>query len=754
MNTGQSVVGFRDSAYLYYPYFKWIDQQWANGDLPLWNPYCDYGYPVVGDGGSSVFYPGKLIFFLWFLDYPVRYGWYLSSHVLLAIFGAYFLARRFGANQIGASVSGIAYGFGGSVLFQVCNVIYLVGAAWLPLGLAAIWAMSKSSQLKYSIASAVIAALMILGGDPQMAYLLASIGIVTSGWSLFRRRYRLGRRKLFLCAALQCLKRLAVFGVLTFLLASIQLMPTYEWATTSSRAMNDLDLVSLSLNSGHRGLDAVYQFSQPPWTLAELVWPNVSGKPYPTHRRWSDILPGAERFWTPSLYVGLLTLFCGLSAIRLWGRSKRRIWLSLLGIVFAIGSFGWFGLMWLLREIAFQFDLQLPQESDELASYVGGLYWLATLLLPKFFMFRFPAKLFVVASLALCVLAGIQFSSRNWQKIKILAALVFFLSLATYVALPHVWPAPAFHRTLPEILNWQGLFGPLDWQGSLEVVRSSILQTIIISAVIFVMTFSNHQMMRLALVGVLICEILVANHWLIPQVDADVFESEVKIASDLEEMEWDESKIRSVIWRPTLPQEFADVSSDDRLAELVLWQRENLHPKHHLELPIALFGSFTSIEPGDTNWFEPVFFSSVFEDSVSQFPGTRFRLVSPDADLKNLGYGSHIQSGGIEVLNVSCNQLRLKIYNGAPAKFVFMVTSAGWEVELKDLSKPKQVTRPELERADRRTAFQLPAGEFEIKFSYNPREFWIGMWISSASWFALIGWFLYALRSRRAGKAG
>ena len=47
MMTGQNVVGFRDSAYLYYPLFKWIDAQWAAGEVPLWNPYCNVGMPVV-----------------------------------------------------------------------------------------------------------------------------------------------------------------------------------------------------------------------------------------------------------------------------------------------------------------------------------------------------------------------------------------------------------------------------------------------------------------------------------------------------------------------------------------------------------------------------------------------------------------------------------------------------------------------------------------------------------------------------------
>ena len=131
--TGQSVAGFRDSAYLYYPLFKWIDMEWAAGAIPLWNPYDGAGQSLLADGSSSVFYPGKLIFGLSFLSYPTRYGWYLSLHVLLAAVTSFGLAKTLGCNRLGRTVAAVSYAFGGSVLFQVSNVIYLVGAAWLPL---------------------------------------------------------------------------------------------------------------------------------------------------------------------------------------------------------------------------------------------------------------------------------------------------------------------------------------------------------------------------------------------------------------------------------------------------------------------------------------------------------------------------------------------------------------------------------------------------------------------------------------------
>ena len=170
MISGQTVCGFRDSAYLYYPLFKWIDSIWAAGEIPLWNPYCNYGLPIVGDGSSSVFYPGKLIFLCRFLSYPSRYGIYLSIHVLIAAAGAYRFARAMKANQAGATLTAVSYAFGGSVLFQVTNIIYLVSAAWLPFALAFVWRGVLGGDWRSSIWAGVVCALMILGGDPQMVY--------------------------------------------------------------------------------------------------------------------------------------------------------------------------------------------------------------------------------------------------------------------------------------------------------------------------------------------------------------------------------------------------------------------------------------------------------------------------------------------------------------------------------------------------------------------------------------------------------
>ena len=63
------------------------------------------------------------------------------------------------------------YAFGGPVLFQYCNAIYLVGAAWLPLGFRAADRWLRQGRRIALAELAVVLAMENLGGDPESAYL-------------------------------------------------------------------------------------------------------------------------------------------------------------------------------------------------------------------------------------------------------------------------------------------------------------------------------------------------------------------------------------------------------------------------------------------------------------------------------------------------------------------------------------------------------------------------------------------------------
>jgi hypothetical protein len=169
------MFAMRDAGHYYYPLFKWCADTWGDGRLPLWNPNENGGVAVCADPTASLWYPGKLLFALPF-SFALRLKLYIVGHVVLCAVGGYWLARRWQASVYGSALAALSYAGGGSVVFLHCNVVYLVGAAWLPFALGHLDGVLRERQYRSVASLAVVLALMVLGGDPQMAYHVLLIG--------------------------------------------------------------------------------------------------------------------------------------------------------------------------------------------------------------------------------------------------------------------------------------------------------------------------------------------------------------------------------------------------------------------------------------------------------------------------------------------------------------------------------------------------------------------------------------------------
>jgi hypothetical protein len=164
--------GYRDAANYYYPLHARTVAQWGAGHLPLWDPGENGGLPLLGNPTAAVLYPGKLVFA------ALPYAWaarvYLIAHVGLAFVAMASCLRGLGVGRGGAAIGGLGYAFGGPVLFQYSNAIYLVGSAWLPLGVQAADAWLRRRCLRALAGLAIVLAMQVLGGDIQSAYLLGA----------------------------------------------------------------------------------------------------------------------------------------------------------------------------------------------------------------------------------------------------------------------------------------------------------------------------------------------------------------------------------------------------------------------------------------------------------------------------------------------------------------------------------------------------------------------------------------------------
>jgi len=653
--SSQSFV-YRDAAHFHDPLFELANGQWASGHVPLWNPLSGAGAPLAADATSSVFYPGKLIFALP-LSYATNYKLYIVGHVLMAAAGAYLLARRWGATVTAAGLCSLSYAFGGNVMFQYCNVVFLVGAAWLPL---AVWATDRllvSRRLAWAPVLGAILAMMILGGDPQSAY---HAGLLAAGYALllWRRRCRKRRRSadratprpaLLTRLARNRLILLAAAALSGAVLAAIQILPTWEWSRHSERAEYELprnvyeavryevECRELRRRALRRGIhedyvssinglfghpepgthhEHVYHFSVGPWRLAEYLWPNFSGRQFPVNRRWIDILPAEGRPWTPSLYMGLLPLLLALGSWRLRRGPTRVRWMSWVALLAVLGSFGWYGLGWLAAEV----HHAMGGDGDLwIGSPVGGLYWAMTVLLPSYVNFRYPAKLLVIAALALSLLAA-----RGWDRafagpapgLRRALMAVGAISLAGAGGMLLFRP---FWQQWMTLAPANELFGPLDAVGAWHDLLRSLLHTALLCS-IFWWLFKWHDasatrcngapnsrratpsgsgrrclpaaIPSLALL-VTAMELAIAQTWMVPLAPRQLWDDPspltAAIATDRAVRGSDSTgRVYRASPRHWTKKEWKNTSSNDRQREGLQWDHDTLMPNYHLRENLTL----------------------------------------------------------------------------------------------------------------------------------------------------------------------
>jgi len=636
----------RDAGHYYAPLFQWARSQWGSGEIPLWNPQENGGYPVSADATASLFYPGKMVFALPLSFYRLN-ACYTLAHLLLAAGGVWLLARRWRVSVAGAGFAAVSYALAGAVSFQYCNVVFLVGAAWFPLALLAADRMYRQRSHFWGLMTGAVLALMTLGGDPQAAY---HAGLCIAGYALlvrrmpeprrasqaltWRRRWLMSRPLLLLtaCGALICL-------------AAVQIFPSWQWAAGSHRAAYihprnvyeaaaELSRSStpvagpVSKRGSKRGSNAlarvqtgifgepesgthhdhIYQFSIGPWRACELLWPNFSGRPFPVNRRWASAIPGADRLWTPSLYAGLAPLLLGLGCMRWRGGKAWQRWMTFTLLFAAAGSLGWYGLGWLLHE--FRAGVLGANPNNVMTGQpVGGVYWFMVTLLPGYAYFRYPAKLATVATLALALLAGLGFDRARQHRWKWPLQSTIVVSVVSVAGLVAALIARPFWDRIMAHTPVDAFTGPVSSTGSANDLLFSLLHAVLL-CVIFGWLFTRKTRGRrwqAALLVITSLELCIAHGWTAPVAPDALWEAKpyaAKVLDAAESSAGSSSASKPRVYRARgakwLPAAWRRSSSEARQRDGLRWDRATLSPKHHLTTGYCVMtGTHTSITPHD-----------------------------------------------------------------------------------------------------------------------------------------------------------
>jgi hypothetical protein len=632
---------FRDASQTYYPLYRRIQEAWAAGRWPLWMDEANGGVPLLGNPISAVLYPGKLVYSL--LPYAWAARVYVIVHVLLAFAAMVALLRSWGMPVAAAAVGGLSYAFSGPVLFQYANVIFLVGASWMPLGLLAIDRWLRYRARPALIGLAGVLSMQVLGGDLESAYLLGVAGAVYCvGLACGKTRpmhwvllvvglvafYALevwlathlawlsrtqppgspvvvGHRRAVMMIALlglglvvallvkrkrdlaRGLSGLAAAGLLALALTAAQVWPTVELASQSVRAINP--------NS-----QDIYAYSFRPARMLEWAWPNVSGTLDRGNTRWLETLPRrySEDFWIPSAYLGglALVLACGAAGIR--DGPPWRIWLAGLALVGILGSMGEYAspLFW-TRPHSASVAVTGPSEppsgpavrtGGQLTDGDGGFYWLLTVALPGFGSFRYPEKLLTIATLGLAGLAALGWHRVTQGRTRRCSQLGLAGLAATLCALGFLALAPATAGGFLTGRVWiaPSAFGPLDVSGALSDIRTALIHAalVLFLSIVLIRLAPRRPRSAGALALVLVALDLIAADrriiWTVPQSLFDKVPRLVEIIEEAERSEPSQGPFRIHRMGIWQPLGWFMAGSEDRHEEMLRWQRDTLMPLH------------------------------------------------------------------------------------------------------------------------------------------------------------------------------
>jgi hypothetical protein len=270
------------------PRDRFLASSIANGDgIPQWAPGIFGGAPGLASQEFGFLYPPNFLLALLAGDRAKAIG--LALHFVLGAFGVLALARRLGASEGAALLSGTAFMFGGAVVCAHVAPPYVVSAAWTAW---AAWAALGMARRQGGVAVATIAFLSIfLEGEPFGCPLaaLVAFGVVLVSEDLF--------------GVARTIAFLGLAAVLSMLLGAAQLFPSFAVLDETARAKG----ITFALAS---------EWSFWPGEALGFLVPFAFGHHANPPSVWIDaVFPDGKRAWAEAYYLGPVVLALALVGV-------------------------------------------------------------------------------------------------------------------------------------------------------------------------------------------------------------------------------------------------------------------------------------------------------------------------------------------------------------------------------------------------------------------------------------------------------
>ena len=418
---------YRDIYNYTYPSARFIHELCRQGFLPYWNPYLNYGQPVLANPNLLFFYPYTLLIVL--LPVEAAYTLHFLGHFALAGIGTYLLARVWGQTRSAAFFAAFVFMFSGPVLSLGDLYNQSACTAWIPWALLATDRALESQRLRPWVLLIAVFALQWLGGEPMT--FLATFGLCFA-YAL----YRCGTpEKLWSKLNLRLLAIFFLVGCGILLLCAVQFLPASDLLSHSRRGVQGLRFRETA------------NWAVNPFSLLEIVIPDFFGSGRGSPSGWLWLMSDRNLPYFLSAFLGFVPLFYALGGWGL-GTDHRRNFVAGSAGVFLLLSFGHF----------------------------TPVFSLGYLLIPPLMLVRYPVKLLVIVTFLVAILAGwgldrLRFPAAEWKPRRqrvllplgvLLGGIVTLLAVAwllpAAIAIPTRWalhtlaPTPFSLEQMPESL--------------------------------------------------------------------------------------------------------------------------------------------------------------------------------------------------------------------------------------------------------------------------------------------------------------
>lgn len=313
--TMSGVPFVRDVQLFFLPHKRLLWEALQRGEIPFWTSLIGTGSPVMANFQSGVFYPPHWLFAI--TPFLVGFNWLIAVHLLLGGAGAYLLCRHLDFSRTASWIAAASFMLGGYFVSLTNLVNALQTAAWVPLmALTLIRHVGKPGPGRFGLVVGVHL-IAFLAGAP---YTFALGAVMSGGLALVWSWTKLGEG-----AWRTTLLSLGVAAVAAAGIAAVQILPTMEMASESTRA-------------GGLMFEEAAHYSIDPAQLLHLVFPNDFSDPtyeYGHRLQLDELTP-----WLYSLYLGVVPLVLALFSAG--DRDRRKVvvfWATLaaVGVVLGLG---------------------------------------------------------------------------------------------------------------------------------------------------------------------------------------------------------------------------------------------------------------------------------------------------------------------------------------------------------------------------------------------------------------------------------